>query len=193
MDEVERLLRESIATKERFLQQGGAAVVRRMADAVLNALRNRRRIYVCGNGGSAADAQHIAGELVGRFMRERAPLPCVALTTDTSVLTAVANDYSFEAVFERQVDALMERGDVFIALSTSGRSPNVVRAVEAARARGAVTLGFSGRDGGELAERCDVCLVAPSEVSARIQEIHITAAHVLCELVEREYFGARQA
>jgi len=193
MDEVERLLRESIATKERFLQQGGAAVVRRMADAVLNALRNRRRIYVCGNGGSAADAQHIAGELVGRFMRERAPLPCVALTTDTSVLTAVANDYSFEAVFERQVDALMERGDVLIALSTSGRSPNVVRAVEAARARGAVTLGFSGRDGGELAERCDVCLVAPSEVSARIQEIHITAAHVLCELVEREYFGARQA
>jgi len=192
MSDAERLMRESIETKERFLREGGGTVLQRMADAIVGALRRGKRIYVCGNGGSAADAQHIAGELIGRFMRERAPLPCIALTTDTSVLTAIANDYSFDAVFERQVIGLVAEGDVLLALSTSGRSANVVRAVQAARARGAVTLGFSGRDGGRLLELCDLCLVAPSDVSARIQEVHITAAHILCELVERDYFASQE-
>ena len=186
--ETERLIHDSIETKLAFLADGGAKIVERMADVVLEALRAGRRVYLCGNGGSAADCQHIAGEFIGRFMMERAPMPCVALSTDTSVLTCLANDYSFDRVFERQVRALMDAGDVLIAFSTSGNSANVLRAVEAARAHGGKTLGFSGRGGGRLKEICDLCLVAPADPSARIQELHITCAHVLCHLVEKRYF-----
>ena len=189
MAEVERQIQESVEVKLAFLAEGGAKVVERMADLVLAALRAGHRVYLCGNGGSAADCQHIAGEFVGRFMMERAPLPCVALTTDTSILTCISNDYSFDDVFERQVNALVTKGDVLIALSTSGNSQNILRAVEAAKGRGAVTLGFSGRGGGKLKELADVCLVAPAETSARIQELHITCAHVLCEMVERRFFS----
>ena len=189
MSEVERQIHRSVEVKLAFLADGGARTVEKMAEAVLAALRGGHRIYLCGNGGSAADSQHIAGELVGRFMKERGPLPCVALTTDTSVLTCLSNDYPFEKVFERQVNALVENGDVLIALSTSGDSPNVLRAVEAAKRRSAVTLGFSGRGGGKLKELADICLVAPADESPRIQELHITCAHVLCELVESRYFA----
>lgn len=182
-------IQDSMAVKQAFLDAGGAEIMEQMAEAVLAALRNGHRVYLCGNGGSAADCQHIAGEFVGRFMMERAALPCVALTTDTSILTSVANDYSYDAIFERQVDALVREGDVLIALSTSGNSPNVLRAVEAAKARRAVTLGFSGRGGGQLKEMTDICLVAASDISARIQELHITCGHVLCQLVESRYFG----
>ncbi len=187
--DAERLVHKSIEVKLAFLSAGGAEIVERMADAVLAALRAGRRVYLCGNGGSAADAQHLAGEFIGRFTLERAALPAVALTTDTSVLTCVANDYSFDAVFERQVEGLVQAGDVLIALSTSGNSPNVLRAVEAARRRGAVVLGFSGRGGGKLRDAADLCLTAPAEESARIQELHITCGHILCELVERRYFA----
>lgn len=190
MTDVERLFHRSIEVKLAFLAEGGAAVVERMAEAVLAALRAGRRVYLCGNGGSAADSQHIAGEFVGRFMKERAPLPCVALSTDTSILTALGNDYSFDIVFERQVNALVEKGDVLIALSTSGNSTNVLRAVQAAKARGAVTLGFAGRGGGKLKELADLCLVAPADESARIQELHITAGHIVCDLVESRYFAS---
>ena len=182
-------IQDSMAVKQAFLNAGGAETLEQMAEAVLAALRGGHRIYLCGNGGSAADCQHIAGEFVGRFMMERSALPCVALTTDTSILTCVSNDYSFDAVFERQVEALVRKGDALIALSTSGNSPNILRAVEAARARGAVTLGFSGRDGGKLRELADICLVAPSDLSPRIQELHITCGHILCQLVESRYFG----
>ena len=156
---------------------------------IVDAYRAGGRLYLCGNGGSAADCQHIAGELVGRFLMERRALPCLALTTDTSVMTAVANDYSFEAVFERQVEAFAREGDVVLGISTSGNSENVNRAMEKAKALGAATLAFSGRDGGRLAEIADLCLVAPAQGSPRIQEIHITAAHILCNLVERGVFG----
>jgi len=183
------LMRRSIEVKEEFLAAGGAAIVEKMADAVLAALRAGHGVYLCGNGGSAADCQHIAGEFVGRFMMERDPLPCVALSTDTSVLTCLGNDYGFESVFERQVNALVKEGDVLIALSTSGNSGNILRAVEAAKARGAVTLGFSGRGGGKLAEMADLCLVAPDDSSPRIQELHITCGHILCDLVEARYFA----
>ena len=187
--DVAKQIQDSIAVKQAFLDAGGAETIEQMAEAVLAALRGGHRIYLCGNGGSAADCQHIAGEFVGRFMMERSALPCVALTTDTSILTCVSNDYSFDAVFERQVEALVGEGDVLLALSTSGNSPNVLRAVEAARARGAVTLGFSGRDGGKLMEIADICLVAASDLSPRIQELHITCGHILCQLVESRYFG----
>jgi len=188
-NEVEQLIQESIETKQAFLADGGAEVVEQMAEAVLAALRNGHRIYLCGNGGSAADCQHIAGEFIGRFMMEREPAPCLALTTDSSILTCLSNDYSFDIVFERQVNAFVQEGDVVVGLSTSGNSPNILRALEAAKARGAVTLGFSGRGGGKLKAVADICLVAPADTSARIQELHITCAHILCRLVESRYFG----
>jgi len=189
MNEIEQQIHRSVEVKLAFLAQGGAAIIERMAGAVLEALRKGRRVYLCGNGGSAADAQHIAGEFVGRFMKERDPLPCVALTTDTSVLTCLGNDYGFDKVFERQVEAMVQEGDVLIALSTSGNSPNVLRAVEAARRRGATVLGFAGRGGGKLKDLADLCLVAPAQESPRIQELHITCGHVLCALVEARYFA----
>jgi len=189
IDDIERQMRRSIEVKETFLAKGGAKIIEEMAEAVLAALRGGHRVYLCGNGGSAADCQHIAGEFIGRFMKERDPLPCVALTTDTSVLSCLGNDYSFDIVFERQVNALARKGDVLIALSTSGNSPNVLRAVEAAKRLGATTLGFSGRGGGKLKELADLCLVAADDTSARIQELHITCAHILCGLVESRYFA----
>jgi len=189
LSEAAKQIRESIAVKERWLSSGGADQIERMVEVVVEALGAGSRLYVCGNGGSAADSQHIAGEFVGRFMKERRALSCVALTTDTSVLTAVANDYDFDAVFERQVDAHVQEGDVLLAISTSGGSANVVRAVEKAKELGATTLALSGREGGRLAEVADICMVAPAETSPRIQEVHITAAHILCDLVERRLFG----
>jgi D-sedoheptulose 7-phosphate isomerase len=143
------------------------------------------RVYICGNGGSAADAQHIAAELVGRFLRERPGLPCIALTTDTSALTAISNDYGFDRVFTRQVEALVRPGDVLWVLSTSGNSPNVVAAAKAARAHGAKVLGFLGGTGGELLPCCDVSFLAPARPSYAVQHLHQLAYHIVCDLVER--------
>lgn len=193
MSDIEQQIRESIAVKQTFLDNGGAAIIQQMADTVLAALHAKRCIYLCGNGGSAADAQHIAGEFVGRFMFNRDPLPAVALTTDTSILTAIGNDYSYDDIFARQVNALVRAGDVLIGISTSGNSPNVIHAIRAASALGAVTLAFSGRGGGELAEAADIALIAPADTSPRIQELHITCAHIICGLVEKAYFGGPDA
>ena len=154
------------------------------AEKVIAALRAGRKVLLCGNGGSAADAQHIAAELVGRYVRERRGLPAVALTTDTSALTAIGNDYGFDRIFARQVEALAQAGDVLIAISTSGNSPNVLQAVETARQLGVGTIGLAGRGGGALRALADLCLVAPHEETARIQELHITIGHILCDLVE---------
>jgi D-sedoheptulose 7-phosphate isomerase len=154
------------------------------AEKVIAALRAGRKVLLCGNGGSAADAQHIAAELVGRYARERRGLPAVALTTDTSALTAIGNDYGFDRIFARQVEALAQAGDVLIAISTSGNSPNVLQAVETARQLGVGTIGLAGRGGGALRALADLCLVAPHEETARIQELHITIGHIICDLVE---------
>lgn len=161
------------------------AVLARMGEAVARALRAGGKLLVAGNGGSAADAQHIAGEFTSRLMFDRRPLAALALTTDTSGLTAIANDYGYEHVFSRQVMALGRPGDAFLGISTSGRSPNVLRALDAARDAGLVCLGFAGRDGGAMRERCDLILEAPSSGTPIIQQIHITAAHVVCALAER--------
>jgi D-sedoheptulose 7-phosphate isomerase len=142
------------------------------------------KVLICGNGGSAAQAQHFAGELVGRFCRERRGLPAIALTTDTSILTAVANDYAFERVFARQVEALAGPGDLLWALSTSGESANVLRALEAGRAAGCRSLCLGGRDGGAMVALADCCLAAPADDTARIQELHLLLGHLICELVE---------
>jgi len=157
----------------------------KIAAGMAACLKRGGKILLCGNGGSAADAQHIAGELLSRYEFDRAPLAAVALTTDTSVLTAIGNDYGYEQVFERQVEGLGRRGDVLIALSTSGRSPNILRALEAAKKRGLVTIGFTGEAGGDMATRCEFILRAPSDKTPVIQQIHITAAHVICGLIER--------
>ena len=167
------------------------AIMGRVADEMAKAIGAGRKILLCGNGGSAADAQHIAAELLSRFEQDRAPWAAIALTTDSSVLTAIGNDYGYDHVFERQVRGLGAKGDVLIAISTSGRSPNVIRALDAARERGVVTVGFTGRDGRDMASRCDVLLRAPSDQTAVIQQIHITAAHIICGLVERRLAGAK--
>ena len=148
------------------------------------ALAQGQRIYLCGNGGSAADAQHIAAELIGRFVNDRRALPAIALTTDTSALTAIGNDYGYDEVFSRQVEGLCREGDVLIAISTSGNSDNVLKAVDAAHLAGASVIGLSGKSGGALDAKCDVSLVVPSDVTARIQEMHIVIGHLICALVE---------
>lgn len=154
------------------------------AEVILGTVRNGKKILVCGNGGSAADAQHIAAEFTGRYETERRALPAIALTTDTSALTAISNDYGFERVFTRQVEALAAEGDCLIAISTSGTSPNVISAVMEARKRGCRIVGMTGASGKKLASLSDACILVPSARTARIQEVHITIAHIWCELVD---------
>ena len=168
-----------------------AEPIARAAELLIASLRAGGTIYVCGNGGSAADAQHIAGELVGRFLVDRPALPCVALTTNSSILTAVGNDYDFEQIFERQVQALVRSGDVLWAISTSGMSVNILKAAALARTRGAKVLGLAGRTGGKLKELCDVTLCVPADSTPTIQEGHLAVLHILCRLVEEALF-ARQ-
>ena len=183
------LFEASMRAKRVFLDENTAALERAIG-IVADAMARGHKLLLFGNGGSAADAQHIASEFVGRFMRERRALPAVALTTDTSALTAIANDYGYDEVFARQVRALGARGDVALAISTSGKSPSVLRAVDACREIGIATIGLSGGDGGTLAGAVDVSLrVSASRLSARIQETHILIGHVLCELVDRRLFG----
>ena len=167
----------------------GAAMLT-IAQAIEASLRAGGKVMLAGNGGSAADAQHIAGEFLSRLRFDRHPLPAIALTTDSSVLTAVGNDYGYEQVFERQLRGLGRKGDVFVAISTSGKSPNVVAALRAAREIGVVTVGFTGTAPGAVAMRplCDLMLAAPSDDTPLIQQIHITAAHAICEIVERNLF-----
>jgi D-sedoheptulose 7-phosphate isomerase len=165
-----------------------AAAIRDIVEVTAAALGNGKKLLLAGNGGSAADAQHLAGEMLSRLYYDRAPAAAIALTTDTSVLTAIGNDYGYDRLFERQIFGLGRAGDVFIAISTSGRSPNILRAIDAAREQRIVTVGFTGRTGGEMSSRCDFCLHAPSDSTPLIQQIHITAGHIICGLVEERLF-----
>jgi D-sedoheptulose 7-phosphate isomerase len=162
--------------------------IRDIVEITASALGGGRKLLLAGNGGSAGDAQHIAGEFLSRLNYDRAPAAAIALTTDTSVLTAIGNDYGYDRVFERQILGLGCVGDVFIAISTSGRSPNILRAIEAARHKRLAVVGFTGRTGGEMASRCDLCLHAPSDATTLIQQIHIMAGHIICGLVEERLF-----
>ena len=153
---------------------------------VRTALEKGRKILICGNGGSAADSQHMAAEFVGRFVKERQSLPALALTVDTSLLTAVGNDYGFDCVFSRQVEGLGQEGDVLIAISTSGNSANVVKAVKTAKEKGIYVIALTGENGGILAKELDLCLAVPSQVTARIQEMHIMIIHMICEIAEAD-------
>ncbi len=184
--------------KQRFLQSarlkeemGRTCVetVVQIAQLIIQTLNSGWKIVLCGNGGSAADCQHFAGEMVGRFLLERKALPAIALSTDTSILTSLANDYGYDLVFSRQVEALGRPGDVLVAFSTSGNSPSVLLAVETAKRLGISTIGFTGSSGGKLKEMVDICLLVPAEESPLIQEGHETAFHTICQLVDREMFS----
>jgi D-sedoheptulose 7-phosphate isomerase len=178
-----KLSREAL---ERTAQD--AAIIdaaRKIADVVVSALRGGNKLLISGNGGSAADAQHIAAEIVGRYKKDRPAYAAIALTTDTSALTAIGNDYGFEQVFARQVEGLGRPGDVLLALSTSGRSPNILAALKVARQRGLITIGFTGAKGTALGALCDHLLVAPSDDTAVIQQIHLTLAHGICDMIEQ--------
>lgn len=185
--EIESSLNESIAIKTELLSSSIESVVQ-IANILVEAFKTGHSLYLMGNGGSAADAQHISGELVGRFKKNRKPLPALALTTDTSVLTAIANDFGYDKCFERQVDAFVKDGDVVIGLSTSGNSSSIINAALVAKEKGAKTIAFTGKGGGMLKDHVDVCLEIPSTDTARIQECHITIGHILCSIIEKELF-----
>jgi D-sedoheptulose 7-phosphate isomerase len=190
---ISRIFSESVATKLRFLEENAqalAGVVRLIADA----FRSGRKVLLFGNGGSAADAQHIAAEFTNRMLMERPPLPAIALTTDTSTLTSIANDYGYVDVFAKQIAALGQAGDVAIAISTSGNSPNVLAALRVCRDRKIRTVGLTGRDGGQMASQVDHLLnVSATTKTPRIQETHILVGHTICELVDEELFGKGRA
>lgn len=189
MDDIIRELRESATLKVHVAETQGA-IIQAMIECIWESMQQGGKLLICGNGGSAADAQHLATECMVRLEAERAPLPAIALTTDTSLLTAAGNDYGFETIFARQVAGLGRPGDVLLAISTSGHSPNVVRAVEEAHRRGLHTLGLLGKDGGRLKDIVHVALVVPSSNTQRIQEVHITIGHILCGTLERRILSA---
>jgi D-sedoheptulose 7-phosphate isomerase len=182
-----RRLRESAEVKQALAKQAGT--IARIAEALVTAFRRGNKVMLFGNGGSAADAQHLAAELMGRYRMKRKGLPAIALTTNTSNLTAISNDYSFAEVFAMQLIALGQSGDVAIGISTSGASRNVVKALRVARKKGLVTVGFTGAGGGTMKALSDYCLSIPAKDTARIQESHILAGHIICEIVEHEIFA----
>ena len=163
--------------------------IQKVAKQCINAYRGGNKTLIAGNGGSAADAQHIAGEFVSKFYFDRPALPSIALTTDTSILTAIGNDYGYEKIFSRQVEANGIKGDIFIGISTSGNSPNLIDAFKTCKSKGLFTVGLSGKAGGKMASLCDICLKVPSNETPRIQEAHILIGHIICFLVENELFG----
>lgn len=162
-----------------------AETIQQIADVCIRAIKSGGKVMFCGNGGSAADSQHLAAEFIGRYKMERAALPAIALTVDTSILTAIGNDYGYDTVFRRQVEGLGRAGDVLIGLSTSGNSRNVLQAFEQAAAMGITTVAFTGKLGGQMKQQADICLNVPAEVTNHIQELHITAGHLICELAEK--------
>lgn len=183
---VEDIFRESIKVKEAACESNRDKIVAAVK-ALTKALKRNHKIFFFGNGGSAADSQHIAAEFIGRFQKERRSLPAIALTTDTSILTALGNDYGFDRVFARQIEGLGEKGDVAFGISTSGHSKNVLEGIEKANSMGLITISLTGHDGGSLAKLTDISLIVPSKSTARIQESHICMAHAICELVEDQF------
>ena len=185
-DPIAAHLKQSLAALERATQDAALlSTARKIAAAVIAAFRSGNKLLIIGNGGSAADAQHIAAEIIGRYKQDRPAYAAVALTTDTSALTAIANDYGFEKVFARQIEGLGRRGDVLLALSTSGRSPNILAALRTARERGLVTVAFTGSKGEALGTHCDHLLVAPTDDTPVVQQIHLVLAHGICEEIEQ--------
>ena len=190
-DLIQKKLDEGIAVLQAVASDSALqATLKRAAEQTVAALKSGHKLLVAGNGGSAADAQHVVAEFVVRLAADRPPMRAVALTTNTSILTAGSNDYGFERIFARQVEALGQAGDVFMGISTSGNSPNVLRALETAKTLGITTIGLSGGTGGKMAPQCDYFLCIPSDVTMYIQQAHLALEHIFCALVERDYFGS---
>ena len=183
---IEQRLADHLEVLQKVMDSDLPEKLETCAKYVEKALAEGHKVLFCGNGGSAADSQHLTAEFVGRFQKERKGLPAIALTVDTSILTAVANDYGYDTVFARQVQALGEPGDVLVGISTSGNSKNVLLAVEEAKAKGITCIGMTAEGGGKMAASCDICLAVPAKVTARAQEMHILMGHILCELVDHE-------
>lgn len=189
-NKIREIIRASIKVKEQVLQDERLlSVVEQSVEAITQAFRNGNRGYFCGNGGSAADAQHLAAEFSGRFYKDREALAAEALHCNTSYLTAVANDYSYDVVYARLIKGIGNKGDFLVGLSTSGNSPNIVKAFEAAREKGIITIGFTGDTGGKMKELSDHLINIPSRDTPRIQESHILLGHIICQMVEEQYFG----
>jgi D-sedoheptulose 7-phosphate isomerase len=183
------LIKESINVKATIITEPSITKeLAKVSECLVNVFKNKNKLMLCGNGGSAADAQHIAAELSGRFYLDRPPLDAEALHVNSSYLTAVANDYSFDVIYSRMVEAKAKKGDALIAISTSGNSKNIIQAVKKAKELGVITIGFTGEHGGELKNLCDYCIQVPSNDTPRIQECHILFGHILCEIIEGELF-----
>lgn len=189
MKKIKEIISSSIETKQRLLaDETLLKTICDTVDVIVNTFRNGNRVYFCGNGGSAADAQHLAAEFSGRFYTDRKALPAEALHCNTSYLTAVANDYSFDDIYSRLIDGIGEQGDVLIGLSTSGNSKNIIKAFETAKKKRMITIGFTGESGGKMKPLCDQLINIPSTDTPRIQESHIMVGHIICQLVEEKYF-----
>ena len=190
MDKIKKIIKASIDTKQSVLQNEGLLkTIAASVDVIVTAFRNGKRVYFCGNGGSAADAQHLAAEFSGRFYTDRKALPAEALHCNTSYLTAVGNDYGFDEIYSRLIDGIGVQGDVLVGLSTSGNSPNILKAFKTAKKKEMITIGFTGKSGGEIRPLCDHLINIPSTDTPRIQESHIMVGHIICQLVEEKYFA----
>jgi D-sedoheptulose 7-phosphate isomerase len=188
-DKIKDLFLESIQVKEELLHTSIAQVIE-ITNLFIDALKKNGKVLLFGNGGSASDSQHIAAELIGRFKKDRGALAAIALTTNTSVITSLANDYGYEVVFSKQIEALGQKNDVAVGISTSGKAKNVLAGIRQAKKMGLKTVALTGADGGELAKAADVALIVPSSITARVQEAHITIGHIICEIVEQEFAQA---
>ncbi|HNU15753.1 MAG TPA: D-sedoheptulose 7-phosphate isomerase [Chitinophagaceae bacterium] len=189
MEKIKSIIEASIQTKQQILQNDELiATIEKVVEVVTSAFKNGKRVYFCGNGGSAADAQHLAAEFSGRFYTDRKALPAEALHCNTSYLTAVANDYGYDVVYARMIDGIGEKGDILIGLSTSGNSGNIIKAFEVAKDKGIITVAFTGITGGQMKAISDYLINVPSADTPRIQESHITIGHIICQLVEEKYF-----
>lgn len=191
-DIIKNLIQESIRAKQIIYESEDIiSSIKKAVKVILEAFSNNHKLLVCGNGGSAADAQHIAAEFVGRFQREREGLAAVALTTDSSILTSIANDYDFKVIYQRQIEALGKKGDVLLGISTSGNSENIGLAFEFAKSKGITTIGLLGKDGGKIKNNADLYIIVPGSQTPRIQESHIMIGHIICQLVEEELFRGK--
>ena len=189
---IQKLIADSIEAKQRMLGSEHIEYIQTIADKIVEAYRNNKKTIICGNGGSAADALHFAAEMVVRFEKNRKALPSIALSENVSTITAAGNDFGYDQSFSRQVEAFAQSGDIFIAISTSGNSPNVIKAIESAKKIGALTIGMTNEDGGKMKSMCDLCYCAPSKITARAQECHILLIHIICRIIEEKVFNGRE-
>ena len=186
-EEIKSMLKEGIELNSR-LTENFSDKIEQAANLIIDCLKNNNKILLCGNGGSASECSHIAAEFVGRFKKERKALPAIALTTDMPIITAIGNDYGFDKIFERQIEALGKKGDVLISMTTSGNSKNIINAIEKSSSKGIKTIGLLGKDGGRVKNTSNIEIIIPSDNTPRIQEAHLTILHIICELVEKKLF-----